>query len=64
MNSNPSVLRERVIIFGRFPVPGRTKTRLIPALGAAGAAEFHRRLTEKILKTVKTFAMLRKMEVQ
>lgn len=64
MNSNPSVLRERVIIFGRFPVPGRTKTRLIPALGAVGAAEFHRRLTEKILKTVKTFAILRKMDVE
>ena len=37
---------DRLIIFGRCPAPGRTKTRLIPALGELGAAELHRRLTE------------------
>lgn len=42
---------ERLIIFTRYPEPGRTKTRLIPALGAVGAAEFHRRLTEETLRT-------------
>jgi len=31
-----------VIIFARAPVPGETKTRLIPALGARGAAELYR----------------------
>jgi rSAM/selenodomain-associated transferase 2/rSAM/selenodomain-associated transferase 1 len=40
-----------LIIFGRYPVPGRTKTRLIPALGPAGAAELQREMTEAIIKT-------------
>ncbi len=39
-----------LIIFGRYPVPGRTKTRLIPALGPVGAAELQRDMTEKILE--------------
>lgn len=37
----------RLVIFTRFPEPGRAKTRLIPALGADGAAMLHRRLTER-----------------
>ncbi len=32
-------------IFTRAPVPGAAKTRLIPALGAEGAAQFHATLT-------------------
>src|SRR6476469_7048942 len=39
----------RLVIFTRFPEPGRAKTRLIPALGAEGAAAFHRSLTERTL---------------
>lgn len=39
-----------LIIFGRYPVPGRTKTRLIPALGPVGAAELQREMTERILE--------------
>ncbi|GGE20292.1 hypothetical protein GCM10011529_28670 [Polymorphobacter glacialis] len=34
-------------MFTRWPEPGRAKTRLIPALGADGAAALHRRLTER-----------------
>src|SRR5438309_3400186 len=33
----------RVMVFARAPTPGETKTRLIPALGEAGAAAVHRR---------------------
>ncbi len=36
-----------LILFGRFPVPGKTKTRLIPLLGEVGAAEWHRRQAER-----------------
>ena len=44
--------RRRLILFGRYPVPGKTKTRLIPILGALGAAELQRTLTLKTLSTV------------
>ena len=42
----------RLVLFTRYPKPGQAKTRLIPALGAAGAAELHRRLTEATLATL------------
>lgn len=38
-------LRDRLIVFSRYPKPGRTKTRLIPALGRKGAADLSRRMT-------------------
>ncbi|HUX09046.1 MAG TPA: TIGR04282 family arsenosugar biosynthesis glycosyltransferase [Terriglobia bacterium] len=39
-------------IFARAIVPGKTKTRLIPSLGAEGAAEFHRALISDALRKV------------
>lgn len=45
------VTENRLIIFGRYPEVGRTKTRLIPVLGPTGAAELQRNLTEQILQT-------------
>lgn len=41
--------QQRLIIFTRYPVPGKTKTRLIPALGADGAAQLQREMTELTL---------------
>jgi rSAM/selenodomain-associated transferase 1 len=38
-----------ILIFARAPVPGNVKTRLIPLLGAHGAAALHRKLTEHAL---------------
>ncbi|MBN1102764.1 MAG: TIGR04283 family arsenosugar biosynthesis glycosyltransferase [Deltaproteobacteria bacterium] len=46
----------RIVVFTRYPVPGRSKTRLIPALGPAGAAEVQRRLTEETLAKARRFA--------
>jgi rSAM/selenodomain-associated transferase 2/rSAM/selenodomain-associated transferase 1 len=37
---------DRLIIFTRYPEPGTTKTRLIPALGPEGAADLHRQMSE------------------
>ena len=43
----------RLIIFARFPEPGKSKTRLIPALGPAGAAELYRQMVEHTLHWAK-----------
>ena len=40
-----------IAILSRAPGPGQTKTRLIPALGTEGAAELHRRLLHKTVRT-------------
>jgi rSAM/selenodomain-associated transferase 1 len=40
---------EWLLVFARYPQPGTAKTRLIPALGAQGAAAVHARLTESTL---------------
>ncbi len=40
-----------LIIFGRYPEAGRSKTRLIPALGASGAARLHEDMTRHTLRT-------------
>jgi rSAM/selenodomain-associated transferase 2/rSAM/selenodomain-associated transferase 1 len=47
-----AVISGRLIIFTRFPEPGKTKTRLIPALGAHGAARLQRQMTEHIISKV------------
>ncbi len=41
----------RLAVLAKAPVPGAVKTRLIPALGAEGAAELHRRLVRHALET-------------
>jgi rSAM/selenodomain-associated transferase 2/rSAM/selenodomain-associated transferase 1 len=46
-------MTERLIIFTRYPRPGKAKTRLIPALGAEGAATLQRQMTEHTLTQVK-----------
>jgi rSAM/selenodomain-associated transferase 2/rSAM/selenodomain-associated transferase 1 len=38
-----------LVIFTRYPTPGAAKTRLIPAVGAPGAAFIHRQMTEHTL---------------
>lgn len=46
----------KLIVFTRYPRPGSTKTRLIPALGPVGAAELHRILAEKTISKATQFA--------
>jgi len=43
----------RVVVFARWPEPGRCKTRLVPAVGPEGAARLHKRLAEHTVATVK-----------
>ena len=47
-----SNLSRILILFTRFPTPGLTKTRLIPALGAEGAADLQRQMTEHTLSVM------------
>jgi uncharacterized protein len=55
-SSNPGLAEAQalpaVAIFARNAIPGKTKTRLIPALGAEGAAEFHGALVSDTLRKV------------
>jgi hypothetical protein len=39
----------RIVVFAKAPVAGRVKTRLIPALGAAGAAQLAARMLDQAL---------------
>jgi uncharacterized protein len=47
------IAKQHLIIFTRYPEPGKTKTRLIPALGGEGAAHLHRQMTEYTLLQAK-----------
>ncbi|MBG1262343.1 TIGR04282 family arsenosugar biosynthesis glycosyltransferase [Nostoc commune] len=42
----PAISKQHLIIFTRYPEPGKTKTRLIPTLGTVGAANLQREMTE------------------
>jgi rSAM/selenodomain-associated transferase 1 len=44
------VSQVRILIFAKAPIPGQVKTRLIPALGAMGAARLARRLLQHTLE--------------
>ena len=47
----PAEARTRIAVFARAPVPGAAKTRLIPRLGAEGAAALQRQLIGRTLAT-------------
>ncbi|MBC2778767.1 TIGR04282 family arsenosugar biosynthesis glycosyltransferase [Parasphingopyxis marina] len=41
-----------IVLFTRWPEAGKAKTRMIPALGAEGAAALHRQLTDRTAATL------------
>ncbi|MCF6290442.1 MAG: TIGR04283 family arsenosugar biosynthesis glycosyltransferase [Desulfobacterales bacterium] len=55
---------ERIILFTRYPEPGRAKTRLIPLLGAKGAAALQQRMTEQTLDRIKLLAETRTLAAE
>ncbi|RMF92015.1 MAG: hypothetical protein D6734_13210, partial [Candidatus Schekmanbacteria bacterium] len=57
---NTSVL----IIFTRFPVAGETKTRLIPAVGAEGAAKLHKKMAERVIASARRFRGNNKVKIE
>lgn len=55
---------ERLIIFTRYPEPGKTKTRLIPVLGTQGAADLQRQMTEHAINRVRGFVGSRPVDME
>ncbi|MGB9619873.1 MAG: hypothetical protein ACPL7K_05640, partial [Armatimonadota bacterium] len=50
------MIKQRLVIFTRFPEPHKAKTRLIPALGPQGAAALAREMTRHTLGWVRELA--------
>ncbi|MBW1963286.1 MAG: TIGR04282 family arsenosugar biosynthesis glycosyltransferase, partial [Deltaproteobacteria bacterium] len=60
----PINFKEHLIVFTRYPEPGTTKTRLIPLIGAEGAANLQRKMTEHTLSQVKRLSTRRELSVE
>jgi len=56
--------RKRLIIFTRYPEPGKTKTRMIPELGVEGAADLQRQMTDHLVSKLKTLIEQRSLAVE
>lgn len=56
--------RRRLILFTRFPVSGRAKTRLVPALGPEGAAGLQRRLTLRTVRAARAAAEMSDFQIE
>lgn len=51
--------REHLIVMTRLPMAGKTKTRLIPALGPQGAADLHDQLARHAIGRASAYALTR-----
>jgi len=56
--------KECLIVYSRFPKAGTTKTRLIPRLGASGAAELQRQMTEHALTMARRLRLTRPVDIE
>ena len=45
--------KDKIVVFTRYPELGTTKTRLIPHLGAEGAAELQRQMSVHMLMNMR-----------
>jgi rSAM/selenodomain-associated transferase 1 len=59
-NTPPNCL----LIFARYPEPGKVKTRLMPAVGAEGAAQIYREMAEHTLTQARAVAQLNGIALQ
>ena len=55
---------ERLILFTRYPEPGKTKTRLIQVLGPHGAADLQKQMTEHFLARIGSFISNRRVDME
>ena len=58
------MISEKLIIFTRYPEPGITKTRLIPVLGKAGAANLHRLMAQRTIARALSLQKSRRLSVE
>lgn len=56
--------RRKLIVFTRYPESGNVKTRLIPALGADGAAALHRDMTSYTMTWARSLAAKMSVEIE
>ncbi len=57
-------MTESLIIFTRYPEAGKTKTRMIPTLGATGAADLQRQLSEHTIHTAQILQKSRPIDLE
>ncbi len=57
-------MTQQLTVFTRYPEPGKTKTRLIPALGEEGAANLQRQMTEYTISQVKQLRQILAIDVE
>lgn len=58
------MISEKLIVFTRYPEPGKTKTRLIPVLGKAGAANLHRLMAQRTIARALSLQKSRQLSVE
>lgn len=63
-NMTSAAGRENIILFTRFPQPGKVKTRMIDRLGPQGAAQLHRKMTEQVIYQIQPALQTRKIQLQ
>lgn len=56
-------MKRSLIVFTRYPEAGKTKTRLIPELGADGAADLSLELIGQVMRTVSSVSERESMDV-
>ncbi|MCW6051541.1 TIGR04282 family arsenosugar biosynthesis glycosyltransferase [Lyngbya sp. CCAP 1446/10] len=58
------MIPEKLMVFTRYPEPGKTKTRLIPVLGETGAANLHRLMAQKVIARSISLQNSRRLSVE
>jgi len=58
------MISEKLTVFTRYPEPGKTKTRLIPVLGKAGAANLHRLMAQRTIARALSLQKSRRLSVE
>ena len=60
----PLMNNQQLIIFTRYPEPGKTKTRLISALGAEGAANLQSQMTKTTITKAKKLSNMMSLLIE